>query len=114
MIAANDPIENDPCSSCGTNTLCKNGQCYCIENYSGDPYYSCQPECIINSDCSRNKACKKHKCYDPCPGSCGLNAMCQVINHLAICTCPQGMSGNAFVECKPYQRMFNIFLIINF
>ena len=68
---------------CAANAMCKDGQCYCIEEYRGNPYISCQPECILNSDCDKNKACKSHKCYNPCSNSCGNNAICDVINHIA-------------------------------
>ena len=37
---------------------------------------------------------------DPCPGSCGIEADCKVINHNPICTCPPGLTGDPFVKCK--------------
>jgi hypothetical protein len=40
---------------------------------------------------------------DPCPGTCGQNALCDVYNHIPMCRCPQGMNGNAFIECLTYQ-----------
>ena len=91
----------DPCnpSPCGSNALCINGQCTCIQEYHGDPYSGCRPECVLNNDCSRDKACIKNKCSDPCPGSCGQGANCEVINHIPMCTCPGDMSGNPFILC---------------
>jgi hypothetical protein len=94
----------DPCaaSPCGPNSQCRapNGYaiCSCLPNYIGSPP-SCRPECIISSDCALNKACINERCGDPCPGVCGNNAKCQVINHSAVCSCPLGQTGDPFVRC---------------
>lgn len=94
---------DDPCipSPCGTNAQCSDGICTCIGVYQGDPYTGCRPECILNSECSRDKACINQKCQDPCPGTCASNAICEVHNHVPMCHCPTGMQGNAFVQCQP-------------
>lgn len=46
-----------------------------------------------------NRACIRNKCKDPCPGTCGLEAICTVSNHIPICSCPEGYSGDAFRQC---------------
>ncbi|KAL1140438.1 hypothetical protein AAG570_000370 [Ranatra chinensis] len=98
------PPRTDPCdpSPCGANAQCTgNGVCTCFADYTGDPYSGgCRPECTLNSDCPRNKACINQKCIDPCPGTCGLNAHCDVINHIPTCTCPPPTTGDPFVACK--------------
>lgn len=101
-------VQDDPCnpSPCGPNAQCDNGICSCLPEYQGDPYSGCRPECVLNSDCSRELACIQNKCRDPCPGTCATNALCQVINHIPICTCPTGMAGNAFVQCSPKPRKY--------
>lgn len=66
----------------------------------------CRPECVLNNECPQNKACIRNKCMDPCPGTCGQNALCEVYNHIPMCRCPQGMSGNAFTQCLPYQGIY--------
>lgn len=98
-----EPIKQDPCnpSPCGSNAECVSGICSCIQEYYGDPYRECRPECVLNSDCPKDKACLRNKCQDPCPGTCGQNAECAVINHISTCTCLQGYQGNAFVLCIP-------------
>lgn len=40
------------------------------------------------------------KCIDPCPGICGLNAMCRAVNHNPICTCLPGYDGDPFDRCS--------------
>lgn len=98
------PVEVDKCnpSPCGRNALCNDGVCTCLPEYHGDPYHydGCRPECILNSDCPRDKTCIRNKCKDPCPGTCGQNAECAVINHIPTCSCIQGYTGNAFVLCN--------------
>lgn len=95
-------VHDDPCnpSPCGSNAQCRDGVCTCLAEYHGDPYSSCRPECVLNSDCSRDKACIRSKCVDPCPGVCAPNAICEVFNHIPMCSCSQGMEGNAFVQCQ--------------
>lgn len=94
-----------PCnpSPCGANAICRErngaGSCICLPEYFGDPYTACRPECVTNSDCDRSKACVSNKCRDPCPGTCGLNAECSVINHTPSCTCLPGYTGNPITAC---------------
>lgn len=95
----------NPCnpSPCGANAICKErngaGSCACLPEYFGDPYTGCRPECVTNSDCDKSRACLNNKCKDPCPGTCGINAMCQVINHSPSCSCLPGYSGDPLSTC---------------
>lgn len=101
-----EPVPRDPChpSPCGANAVCSgDGHCTCIAQYHGDPYSGCRPECTMNTDCSPNRACTNLRCVDPCPGTCGQGASCNVINHIPTCSCPDGMSGDPFVVCRPVQ-----------
>lgn len=95
-----------PCnpSPCGSNAECtdRNGaaSCRCIQDYFGDPYVACRPECTINAECPSNKACSRLHCVDPCPGLCGTNAQCRVINHIPTCTCIDRYEGDPFSSCR--------------
>ena len=101
-----DTYSSDPCSPspCGPNSLCEsvndNPVCTCLNNYIGLPP-NCRPECFINSDCTSDKACIREKCKDPCLGSCGIQARCSVTNHIPICNCLEGFTGNPFANCYP-------------
>lgn len=101
--------EKTPCqpSPCGPNSQCKvvNGQevCSCLVDYIGTPP-NCRPECTISSECPPNKACVNLKCKVPCPGSCGLQSKCEVINHSPICSCSPGHTGDPFTRCYPIPR----------
>lgn len=102
------PVEHlSPCvpSPCGANAVCKEqnhaGSCSCLPEYSGNPYEGCRPECLVNTDCPTNKACVRNKCIDPCPGTCGANAVCQVVSHVPSCTCLQSYTGDPFRYCSP-------------
>ena len=112
----------DPCnpSPCGSNALCSNrngaASCQCIQDYFGDPYVACRPECSINADCPSDKACQRLKCVDPCPGLCGINAQCKVINHIPTCTCNEGYIGDPFTSCrlKPIRKFTFLSSLITF
>lgn len=117
FIQCNPEVERDvteiltPCSPspCGPNAVCKErngaGSCTCFPDYHGNPYEGCRPECLLNSDCPSNRACLQQKCQDPCPGTCGQNAECQVVNHLPTCNCIYGYTGDPYRLCsKPVER----------
>lgn len=91
--------------SCGANAECKvvgnRGTCTCLTGFLGRPELGCKPECITSLDCSYDRACVNQRCIDPCVGSCGLGAQCQVSNHNPICSCPKGMVGDPFRICQP-------------
>lgn len=93
------PCEPTPC---GPNSNCKEinslAVCSCLQGYIGNPP-NCRPECIQSTDCQPSKACINQKCEDPCPGSCGINAMCKVVHHNPICTCPPKYTGSPFTQC---------------
>lgn len=96
---------------CGLYSICQDNNgvpaCSCMPGYIGVPP-NCHPECVINSDCSANLACIKQKCRDPCPGSCGFNAHCSVLNHIPICTCFEGYTGDSFTNCYPVPPGINL------
>lgn len=101
------PEVTTPCtpSPCGANAVCREqngaGACTCQPGYFGNPYEGCRPECTVNPDCSSDKACVRNKCEDPCPGICGQNAECRVINHVPMCYCLPGFIGEPFRFCRP-------------
>lgn len=37
---------------------------------------------------------------DPCPGTCGLNAECRILNHAPSCSCIIGYSGDPLKACS--------------
>lgn len=110
-----DPI--NPClpSPCGPNSECKirgdSPACSCLNNYIGTPP-NCRPECTINPECPNTKACMNQKCVDPCPGSCGVNARCHVINHTPSCSCDSGFTGDPFQGCVRVQGMCHLYYLI--
>lgn len=97
-----------PCipSPCGPSSNCRevNGQavCSCVQNYIGRPP-NCRPECTTNSECTSSLACINDRCKDPCPGACGFEALCHVINHSPVCSCMNGYTGDPFSGCTAIQ-----------
>lgn len=113
ILAIIPPIPVNPCvpSPCGPFSQCQDiggiPSCSCLPNYAGSAP-NCRPECLINTDCTNNKACIREKCMDPCPGSCGTNALCNVINHTPACTCPSDFTGDPFTSCQPKPASKNV------
>lgn len=110
--------QKSPCNPnpCGPQTLCNinyDGQasCTCIEGSTGDPYSleGCRSrECEINDECALDKACMGYMCRDPCPGACGLNAVCHVESHHPVCICEGGLVGNPLICClQPQEQKSN-------
>lgn len=104
-----EPVVTQPCnpSPCGPNSQCReiNQQavCSCLAGYIGSPP-TCRPECVVSAECPLNQACINQKCVDPCPGTCGYGAKCEVINHNPICSCPPRYTGDPFTRCYPIRK----------
>lgn len=98
-------VYQEPCSPspCGPNSQCRsiNNQavCSCLPTFIGSPP-SCRPECTISAECPLNEACNNHKCLNPCIGTCGYGARCEVVNHNPICSCPAQYTGDPFTHCS--------------
>lgn len=99
-----EPVDACNPSPCGQNAICRDGICSCIALYQGDPYTGCRPECTMNTDCSPTKACINLRCVDPCPGTCGQGALCDIVNHIPMCSCPVGQEGDPFTSCRPIRK----------
>lgn len=97
------PIPSRP-SPCGPNAECKliddEGTCACLESIIGHPPFCRGSTCASNKDCADNIVCIRKKCIDPCPGLCGVNAVCNVSNHFPECKCPENYSGDPYAGCK--------------
>ena len=116
LVEPNVKEPSSPCnpSPCGANALCNEQNnafsCVCPTNYVGDPFSSCRPECVLNTDCSREKSCVRNQCVDPCPGTCGLNAECRVSNHIPVCSCKESYNGDPYGSCRPIPVLSKISL----
>lgn len=106
-----EPVYKCSATPCGTNAVCDDSVCICLPGYYGDPYFGCKPECVLNSDCSRNRACIRNKCKDPCEGTCGSEALCEVVNHIPMCSCPAGSTGDPFHICIQLKGIFSKYVI---
>ncbi|KAF5276801.1 hypothetical protein FQR65_LT16167 [Abscondita terminalis] len=91
---------------CGNNTQCLgilgNSICTCLLGYVKDSQNNCvRIECLLNSDCASDRACRNGLCVDPCADLCVTNSICTVANHVPVCTCRHGYTGNPFANCIP-------------
>lgn len=119
LVPSTSRNPTNPCvpSPCGPNSQCKvagtQAACSCIQNYKGRPP-NCRPECTLNAECPSNLACKNEQCIDPCPGSCGTNALCSVVTHNSVCTCVVGYEGDPTTNCIPItSKTFFSFFYMN-
>lgn len=85
---------------CGKFATCSKGnECQCLPNFVGQPPL-CQPQCLRNTDCSKDESCISNKCRDPCQGACGFEALCKVIDHVPNCFCRDDYIGNPYEQCS--------------
>ncbi|PNF25784.1 hypothetical protein B7P43_G12126, partial [Cryptotermes secundus] len=59
--------------------------------------------CVADADCPPSEACRCSQCVNPCAESnngCAHNALCTVLNHIIVCTCPPGQFGDATKDCQ--------------
>ncbi|KAK0080812.1 hypothetical protein PV325_013287 [Microctonus aethiopoides] len=99
----------NPCpGSCGIDASCHvinhTLSCICPDCYEGDAYEQCTPlqkkqKCKENKDCSKIHQCINKECNNPCPGSCGIEALCYVTNQTISCECPRCYGGNPYEKC---------------
>uniref|UniRef100_A0A0K8SUK5 Protein lin-12 n=1 Tax=Lygus hesperus TaxID=30085 RepID=A0A0K8SUK5_LYGHE len=92
---------------CGSNTQClpRDGRpvCVCLPGHYGNPLTYCQRgECSDSNDCGASKVCKNNQCVDVCAGNCGSNAQCLARNHVPVCSCPAGYTGDPFTSCRRF------------
>lgn len=82
---------------CHASAICQPSNfghtCKCPPNTIGDPFTAgCRPEGACpngDRDCPKQSICIEQRCINPCEQQqCGPNAICQVQNRKAVCTCP--------------------------
>jgi len=105
-LAIRDPCTGNPC---GVNSNCRNAGdrpvCSCLPGYQGDPYRGCRRgECESNTECPSHQVCQNFHCINPCTSACGVNANCDVRNHVAHCSCGPGYTGDPSRSCRIYDE----------
>lgn len=100
----NPCLISDPCA---LNAECfgrnHRATCRCPAGLEGDPFQRCvRVECHSDYDCATNQACVRNQCVNPCQDSpCAQNAICQALQHRAVCRCPETMPlGNPYAYCE--------------
>lgn len=97
---------------CGLNSQCRvvneHEVCSCLPGYIGSAP-NCRPECVVSSECAQNRACINKKCVDPCIGTCGQHARCNVVGHNPICSCSPGYTGDPFIRCIVQRKCMRLY-----
>lgn len=106
----------NPCDSiqCGNNTKCVQqngiGLCQCLPNFIGNAYVGCiratkpDQKCLKHTDCLSTQTCIQNKCINPCPDFCPDNADCKINDHILVCSCKAGYSGDDYHYCTKIER----------
>lgn len=85
------------------------GRCTCPVQHGyrltarGECIRSILPECESDKDCPDHRFCnlETKTCDDPCvTKTCGINALCNATNHIAVCQCITGFNGNPDILCN--------------
>lgn len=92
---------------CGVNANCEivehHPVCTCKLGYEGDPESRCYDiSCYGSDDCPTTHICRNGQCAPVCgPNNepCGEEAVCQGVEHEAVCYCPPGSQGNPRTQC---------------
>lgn len=104
----NPCIIKDPCGpNAECYTLGNTPQCRCLSGFRGNPYERCVVVgCRSNNDCPDDRSCINGQCINPCAYEhpCAPEAQCRVKNHISLCRCPTGMSGNPYTYCQDEPR----------
>ena len=58
--------------------------------------------CTYNDDCPDHAACRNSACINPCAAEnpCAPSAICTVVKHEALCSCPDGYIGTPEIDCR--------------
>lgn len=103
-----NPCENP--QACGQNAECipiaHEATCKCPPKTREDNEHNCIPiECVDNNDCSQDKTCIDASCVNPCSlsNTCGQKAECHPDNHVGVCSCQPGTTGDPHLGCVPVQ-----------
>ncbi|KAL1124694.1 hypothetical protein AAG570_001318, partial [Ranatra chinensis] len=95
---------------CGSNAECTPGHdntgrerpvCTCRPGFLGDPLAGCRRgECTTDQECRFDQNCINYECKPSCSGGqCGQGAQCNARNHVAVCSCPPGYTGQPLKHC---------------
>ena len=83
--------------------------------------------CTYNDDCPDHAACRNSACINPCAAEnpCAPSAICTVVKHKPLCSCPDGYIGTPEIDCRLRKQrkvkkcgifkkiwIFNIFIIV--
>lgn len=92
------------------------GRCICPEEHGykltslGDCIRTERPECETDPECPDYKYCnlETKTCEDPCEKNvCGVNAFCNATNHVAVCQCITGYTGDPYTYCSKIYYYYN-------
>lgn len=89
-------------NECAFNEKCLKGNCILTCRVDNDCFLGhiclknmCIVGCHADEDCSSSESCRNNHCTNPCvENPCGPNAVCQVANHRASCSCGTNLVPN--------------------
>ena len=98
------------CTRCKYHPIARNVNTFCLM-LTNEKFFlvglPVPPEvpvgCASDDDCPEYTACRNRKCINPCAldKPCAPSAICKVVNHNPVCTCPNGFIGSPYTRCSP-------------
>lgn len=77
---------------------------YILEGVSALSSFNKMSGCNKDAECPDSMRCVGRTCLNLCPSACGTNSVCRMFNHLPVCSCPPGYSGNPYAWVYNYER----------
>ena len=102
----------DACTQCSVIAICFYVDHHAITCTCPDGYFASGANCE-KRECNGPQDCPAYKskctldgiCVNPCDGVCSKDLICNLNQWVPVCTCPDGMRGNPYINCTMVEEI---------